>query len=59
MQVVSKTMGAVAWVLATQAGRPGLNTKLPEQLVKDMKTAKDQKWGTVTPVLAPLPGMPY
>jgi hypothetical protein len=27
--------------------------------VKDMKTAKDQKWGTVTPVLAPLPGMPY
>jgi hypothetical protein len=59
MQVVSKTMGAVAWVLATQAGRPGLNTKLPDQLVKDMKTAKDQKWGTVTPVLAPLPGMPY
>jgi Zn-dependent M28 family amino/carboxypeptidase len=59
MQVVSKTMGAVAWVLATQAGRPGLNTKLPDQLVKDMKTAKDQKWGIITPVLAPLPGMPY
>jgi Zn-dependent M28 family amino/carboxypeptidase len=59
MQVVSKTMGAVAWVLATQAGRPQLNTKLPDQLVKDMKTAKDQNWGAITPVLAPLPGMPY
>lgn len=59
MQVVSKTMGAVAWVLGTQAGRPQLNTKLPEQLVKDMKTAKDRNWGKITPVLAPLPGMPY
>ena len=59
MQVVSQTMGAVAWVLATQSGRPQLNAKLPEQLVKDMKTAKDQKWGTISPVLAPLPGMPY
>jgi hypothetical protein len=59
MQVVSKTMGAVAWALATQAGRPQLNSKLPEQLVKDMKAAKDQNWGTITPVLTPLPGMPY
>ena len=59
MQVVSKTMGAVAWVLATQPGRPQLNSKLPDQLVKDMKTAKDQKWGTITPVLSPLPGTPY
>jgi Zn-dependent M28 family amino/carboxypeptidase len=59
MQVVSKTMGAVAWVLATQPGRPQLNTRLPDQLTKDMKTAKDQKWGTITPVLSPLPGMPY
>ncbi len=59
MQVVSKTMGAVAWVLGTQAGRPQLNAKLPEQLVKDMKAAKDQKWGAITPVLSPLPGMPY
>jgi hypothetical protein len=59
MQVVSKTMGAVAWVLGTQAGRPRLNTKLPDQLVKDMKSAKDQNWGKITPVLAPLPGMPY
>jgi hypothetical protein len=52
-------MGAVAWVLGTQAGRPRLNTKLPEQLIKDMKSAKDQNWGKITPVLAPLPGMPY
>ncbi len=59
MQVVSKTMGAVAWVLATQPGRPQVNAKLPEQLVKDMKTAKDQNWGKITPVLSPLPGMPY
>ena len=59
MQVVSKTMGAVAWALATQAGRPQLNSKLPEQLVKDMKLAKDQNWGQITPVLTPLPGMPY
>ena len=59
MQVVSQTMGAVAWVLATQSGRPQLNAKLPEQLVKDMKAAKDQNWGKITPVLPPLPGMPY
>ncbi len=59
MQVVSKTMGAVAWVLATQPGRPQVNAKLPEQLIKDMKTAKDQNWGKITPVLSPLPGMPY
>ncbi len=59
MQVVSKTMGAVAWVLGTQAGRPQLKSDLPEQLVKDMKTAKDQNWGKMTPVLTPLPGMPY
>jgi hypothetical protein len=49
----------VAWVLATQPGRPQLNSKLPEQLMKDMKTAKDQKWGAITPVLSPLPGTPY
>jgi len=27
--------------------------------MKDMKTAKDQKWGAITPVLPPLPGTPY
>ena len=59
MQMISKTMAAVGWVLATQAGRPQVKANLPEQLVKDMKTAKDQGWGKLTPVLAPLPGMPY
>ena len=59
MQVVSKTVAAVAWVLATQDGRPELKTTLPDQLVKDMKSAKDQGWGKITPVLPPLPGMPY
>jgi Zn-dependent M28 family amino/carboxypeptidase len=58
MQMVSKTVAAVAWVLGTESGKPRLNAKLPEQLVKDMKTAKDQGWGKMTPVLPPLPGMP-
>ncbi|MEO8371778.1 MAG: M28 family peptidase, partial [Candidatus Solibacter sp.] len=59
MQTVARTMGAIGWVLATQAGRPSLNAKLPEQLIKDMKAAKDQHWGKITPVIPPLPGMPY
>jgi len=28
-------------------------------LIKDMKQAKEQGWGKITPVLAPLPGEPY
>jgi len=59
IQIVSKTMAAVGWELANQAGRPKLKTNLPEQLVKDMKTAQTQGWGKVTPILAPLSGMPY
>jgi len=59
IQVVSKTVAAVGWVLATQPNRPQLKSNLPEQLIKDMKTAKDQGWGKLTPVLAPLPGEPY
>ncbi len=59
MQIVSKTIAAVGWVLATQPGRPAIKADLPEQLVKDMKQAKDQGWGKITPVLAPLPGEPY
>jgi len=58
MQMISKTVAAVGWTLANQADKPKLNTKLPDQLMKDMKTAKDQGWGTTTPVLAPLPGTP-
>jgi Zn-dependent M28 family amino/carboxypeptidase len=59
MLTVSKTVSAIGWVLANQEGRPKLNSVLPEQLTKDMKTAKDQGWGTVTPVLAPLAGEPF
>lgn len=59
MMVISRTVSAVGWVLANQDGRPALNKTLPEQLMKDMKQAKDQGWGKITPVLAPLPGEPY
>jgi hypothetical protein len=59
MQTISKTVAAVGWELANQSGRPKLKDNLPEQLVKDMKTVKDQGWGKVTPVLPPLPGEPY
>jgi hypothetical protein len=59
IQTVSKTVAAVGWELANEPGRPKLNEKLPEDLVKDMKTAKDEGWGKITPVLPPLPGEPY
>ncbi len=59
IQVVSKTVFAVGWVLANQAGRPQLKANLPDALIQDMKTAKDQGWGKLTPVMPPLPGMPY
>jgi hypothetical protein len=59
MQMIAKTVAATGWVLANQAGRPKLNEKLPEDLQRDMNAAQDQGWGTVTPVLAPLPGTPF
>jgi hypothetical protein len=59
IQVVSKTVAGVAWVLANQPGRPRLKADLPAQLVKDMKTAQTDGWGKVTPVLPPLPGEPF
>ena len=58
MQMVTKTVAAVGWVLANQSGRPQLKKDLPEQLMKDMKTAKDQGWGKLTPVLRRSPGCP-
>jgi Zn-dependent M28 family amino/carboxypeptidase len=58
MQMVSKTVAAVAWAVGNQGGRPQLKSNLPDQLLKDMKTAKDQGWGKITPVLPPLPGEP-
>ena len=59
MMIVTRTVSAVGWVLANQDGRPALNKTLPEQLIKDMKQAKDQGWGKMTPVLSPLPGEPF
>ncbi len=59
LQKISKTVAGVGWVLANQVGRPALNAKLPDQLITDMKAAQAQGWGKITPVLAPLPGMPY
>jgi hypothetical protein len=59
IQVVAKTVAAVAWTLGNQDGRPKLNEKLPDQLVKDMKTAKDQGWGKLTPIPPPLPHEPF
>jgi Zn-dependent M28 family amino/carboxypeptidase len=59
MLAVSKTLAAAGWVIANTATPPKLNAKLPDQLVNDMKTVQDQGWGKLTPVLPPLPGMPF
>jgi hypothetical protein len=59
MQKVSRTVAAAGWVIANSATRPKLNAKLPDRLVNDMKTAQAQGWGKLTPVLPPLPGMPF
>jgi len=59
IQAVATTVAAVGWDLANQNGRPKLKDKLPDDLVKDMKTAQSQGWGKITPVLPPLPGEPY
>jgi hypothetical protein len=59
LQMIAKTVAAVGWDLSNQPGRPKLKEKLPDDLLKDMKTAKDQGWGKITPVLPPLPGEPY
>ncbi len=59
MQAISKTVAAVAWQLGNQDQRPEINSTLPEELMKDMKTVKDQHWGQITPVAPPIPGMPF
>jgi len=59
IEIVSKTVSAVGWVLANQSNRPQLKANLPARLVNDMKTAKDTGWGKVAPVMPPLPGEPY
>jgi Zn-dependent M28 family amino/carboxypeptidase len=58
MQVIAKTVAAVAWQLANQDSRPEVNAKLPDRLMKDMKSAREEGWGKVTPVLGPVPGLP-
>ncbi len=50
LEAVTKTVYAVSWVLGNSATRPKLNAKLPDQLVNDMKTAKEAGWGTLTPI---------
>ena len=58
MQQIAKTVAAVGWDLANQNGRPKLKSKLPDDLLKDMKTVQSQGWGKITAVLPPLPGEP-
>jgi hypothetical protein len=58
-QMVARTAAAVGWDLGNQSGRPKLNTTLPDDLKNAMEAAQKQGMGKVTPVLAPLPGMPF
>lgn len=59
IEIVSRTVAALAWVLGNQDGRPEINSKLPDELIKDMKTVKEQGWGKTSPVLLPLPHEPF
>jgi hypothetical protein len=59
MQQIARTVAAVGWEIGNRPARLKLNDTLPEQLIKDMKTAQTQGWGKLTPVLPPLPGEPY
>ena len=61
IQQVSKTAAAVAWVIGNEpeGALPKLNATLPQQLINDMAQVKKEGWGQLTPVLPPLPGMPF
>ncbi len=59
MEAVSKTVAALGWALGNTSTPPKLKTNLPELLVNDMKNVQTQGWGRLTPVLPPLPGMPF
>ena len=59
IEIVSKTVSAVGWVLANQEGRPKVNANLPKRLLDDMETSKKNGWGKIIPVMPPLPGEPY
>jgi len=59
METITRNVAAAAWVIGNAADRPKLKAKLPDQLVNDMKAARDAGWGRQTPVLPPLPGTPF
>jgi hypothetical protein len=59
MLAITKTVAALAWVMGSVVAPPRLNAKLPDQLVSDMRAAEAAGWGKRTPVLSPLPGMPF
>jgi len=59
MLATTRTVAALAWTLGNTSTPPRLNARLPEQLVNDMKAAEAAGWGKLTPVRAPLPGMPF
>jgi hypothetical protein len=61
IEQVSKTAAAVAWVIGNEpeGALPKLNATLPQQLINDMAQVKKEGWGQLTPVLPPLPGMPF
>jgi hypothetical protein len=59
IEIVSKTVSAVGWVLANQPGRPKVNATLPKRLMDDMETSKKNGWGQITPVMPPLKGEPF
>jgi Zn-dependent M28 family amino/carboxypeptidase len=59
IEIVSKTVSAVGWVLANQPGRPHTNATLPKRLADDIETSKKNGWGKITPVMPPLPGEPF
>jgi hypothetical protein len=59
IQMVARTAAAVGWDLGNASERPQINSTLPDELKTAMETAQKQGWGKVTPVLAPLPGMPF
>jgi hypothetical protein len=59
MAAITRTIAAVGWVVGNSATPPKINAKLPDRLVEDMKSASEQGWGKLTPVLPPLAGMPF
>ena len=59
MEAITRNVAAVSWVIGNAANRPKLNATLPDLLTSDMKAAQAAGWGTLTPVLPPLPGTPF